>query len=804
MQNKKLIALSILTSSLLFLGCGEEKVYSETPTVVNPAPTKASSVTGTFVDDLVEGLHYECSSGTSGVTNAKGEYTCNTDDNVTFSLGGVTLGTASALNTQITPYTLFPNDNTAAVNLARLLQTINTGSSTNTIIIDSNLEALIPNDTNFSNPTFEVDAQTALNQTLVSEVEARESMNSAIVALGGLIPVVNAHIATGAGDDEIVVATDVNHTLDTGVGSDTVEVVGNIEATTLLGSGDDTLKVGGSVNHTIDAGVGSDTVVINGDVWATQVLGEGDDSLHVLGDVHHTIQMGNGNDRLVIDGDVVNATQVLGDGDDYLYVGGSVSHNLNGGVGLDTLVLGGYSAADWAINKDNIINFVYSFSTITSSDGVTLTRPSVVPEPVYGGVNLPPVVPVVQATVPVLKASVGHIHENAAEGTAVGNLNILNPGKTAITQISLSGNGSQNFTIDTLGALRVAPNASLDYEVKNEYNLSAIATNSLGSSNSVNIVVSILNVFEELIAVQAVNRAPVANELNTSVAQNSASNTISLSASDDDNDTLTYSIVSSVQNGTLSLVTNQAEYTPNANYNGNDSFTYKVNDGTVDSLTVTVNITVTSATFVSGNSWNNFIYNTVVSPTTGRVWLDRNIGATQVCTAHNDVDCYGDYFQWGRDADTHEKQNSMVSVVVATSVRNSGVTSFVQNSSVPFDWTSADSNGSERSQNWSATNGNSVCPTGFRLPTMSELVSDTLYAGVQVRNNIDAFNNFLHIPSAGRREYYSGTITHQGSEALLWSSETQGTNSRFVYFEGSAGRGSGLRASARAVRCIQN
>ena len=33
-------------------------------------------------------------------------------------------------------------------------------------------------------------------------------------------------------------------------------------------------------------------------------------------------------------------------------------------------------------------------------------------------------------------------------------------------------------------------------------------------------------------------------------------------------------------------------YTPNANYNGADSFTYKVNDGTVDGNTVTVSLTV--------------------------------------------------------------------------------------------------------------------------------------------------------------------------------------------------------------------
>src|SRR5207244_3250172 len=35
-------------------------------------------------------------------------------------------------------------------------------------------------------------------------------------------------------------------------------------------------------------------------------------------------------------------------------------------------------------------------------------------------------------------------------------------------------------------------------------------------------------------------------------------------------------------------------YTPAANYNGSDSFTFKANDGTVDSTVATFNITITA------------------------------------------------------------------------------------------------------------------------------------------------------------------------------------------------------------------
>src|SRR5207244_1217622 len=45
--------------------------------------------------------------------------------------------------------------------------------------------------------------------------------------------------------------------------------------------------------------------------------------------------------------------------------------------------------------------------------------------------------------------------------------------------------------------------------------------------------------------------------------------------------------------GTLTLNSNGSfSYSPDANYNGPDSFTYKANDGSLDSNTATVSITV--------------------------------------------------------------------------------------------------------------------------------------------------------------------------------------------------------------------
>ena len=66
-------------------------------------------------------------------------------------------------------------------------------------------------------------------------------------------------------------------------------------------------------------------------------------------------------------------------------------------------------------------------------------------------------------------------------------------------------------------------------------------------------------------------------------------------ASDIDGDTLIYSIVAHPTHGTLSgLNGDRVIYTPDENYNGTDSFTFKVNDGSLDSNTATVSITVTA------------------------------------------------------------------------------------------------------------------------------------------------------------------------------------------------------------------
>src|SRR4029453_8801248 len=105
------------------------------------------------------------------------------------------------------------------------------------------------------------------------------------------------------------------------------------------------------------------------------------------------------------------------------------------------------------------------------------------------------------------------------------------------------------------------------------------------------------NVATVTIAVGAVNDAPVA--VNDSYGT-SEDTPVTVPApgvlgndTDQDGNPLTAVVVSQPSNGTLALNPDGSfTYTPNANFNGTDSFTYRANDGTTDSNVATVTIAV--------------------------------------------------------------------------------------------------------------------------------------------------------------------------------------------------------------------
>jgi beta propeller repeat protein len=87
------------------------------------------------------------------------------------------------------------------------------------------------------------------------------------------------------------------------------------------------------------------------------------------------------------------------------------------------------------------------------------------------------------------------------------------------------------------------------------------------------------------------NTPPVAHNQSVAVTYD-VPTAITLTASDADGDPLTYGILSNPSHGTLTGAAPNLTYTPDAGYYGFDSFTFKANDGTSDSNTATVSITV--------------------------------------------------------------------------------------------------------------------------------------------------------------------------------------------------------------------
>lgn len=198
-----------------------------------------------------------------------------------------------------------------------------------------------------------------------------------------------------------------------------------------------------------------------------------------------------------------------------------------------------------------------------------------------------------------------------------------------------------------------------------------------------------------------------------------------------------------------------------------------------------------------------FNYLPVTSPNTGRTWLDRNLGANKVCSQVNDSSCFGDLYQWGREADGHQLKSSPRSFSISTTIEVGNDAFFADSGSGDFstvdDWTRADKNGAIRSTNWSKTDGSSVCPVGYRVPTIDELNEELL-----VLDN--GFNSFLKIPNAGKRGFFADFV---GANRLfqLWSSTPVNND-----FASSIAQSTGeiltinftSRNEGHSIRCIED
>jgi uncharacterized protein (TIGR02145 family) len=202
----------------------------------------------------------------------------------------------------------------------------------------------------------------------------------------------------------------------------------------------------------------------------------------------------------------------------------------------------------------------------------------------------------------------------------------------------------------------------------------------------------------------------------------------------------------------------------------------------------------------------------------GRIWLDRNLGASQVATSSTDVNAYGDYYQWGRPADGHQMQHRL-------NFNNSGVTDVRSSTSVPPNSLWIQSN--HASNDWlitpdntlwtGANPTNNVCPVGFRIPTTGEW--DTEKNSWSSQNINGGFASPLKLTMPGMltsfTNFNQSAWTAKGSygQYLTQSAYTQNPNiparlGGAVYFginsSGTWNDDNYTKMHGMTVRCIMN
>jgi len=162
-----------VTATLGLGGCGSSSGGSNT-------------VTGEFIDAAVAGLHYVCSSGENGTTDSNGRFTCPSGDTVTFSINGFVIGTAGAADI-VSPRSLYPTDGQKAIDVAQLLQTLDSDNNPdNGITIEQSgaqFEAMGNAEGNVTVGQADFDSRMGsyLGKTMVDEATAQEHMDSNVL-----------------------------------------------------------------------------------------------------------------------------------------------------------------------------------------------------------------------------------------------------------------------------------------------------------------------------------------------------------------------------------------------------------------------------------------------------------------------------------------------------------------------------------------------------------------------------------------------------------------------------------------------
>lgn len=204
---------------------------------------------------------------------------------------------------------------------------------------------------------------------------------------------------------------------------------------------------------------------------------------------------------------------------------------------------------------------------------------------------------------------------------------------------------------------------------------------------------------------------------------------------------------------------------------------------------------------------------TAVSPIhsiTGKVWMDRNLGASRRAQHEWDNRAYGQLYQWGRGNDGHAD-------IIWTSYYNgipvNGTTFTLSTTDYPDNNMFISIQSQSQSQDWRVTQNdnlwqgvagvNNPCPIGYRIPTKTELFNEATAYGFN--NGSYVFDCPLRLVLPGYRSGYLGWLTDESIFGSYWSSTVYGNHVLVLMIRGvEVFFGDTFRSNALSVRCIKD
>ena len=163
-------------------------------------------------------------------------------------------------------------------------------------------------------------------------------------------------------------------------------------------------------------------------------------------------------------------------------------------------------------------------------------------------------------------------------------------------------------------------------------------------------------------------------------------------------------------------------------------------------------------------TFNGVYYDGVSSPYTGKVWLDRDIGASKKCESYNESECIGTPLEWETPLDQLTGDPKTDAQITSANMQN--------------------------------LTGSGICPQGFRLPTKEEFLIETAAQGVKTKE--DAYNNFLKI-AYDETNYINKywTSAYEETETNAYPITILNTDNNFR-------DGSSSRTQKYRIRCISD